>query len=111
MRPSDDYPENWDELRRAVYKRDDYTCELCGAQGGPYGDNELHAHHITPVGIGGSHEPYNLVTLCKTCHGGIHGIRSGLLDRLRLALPQVNWRFVAALAVLFFTGMQMAAYL
>lgn len=56
-----------------MYRRDEYTCQNCGARGGPYGDTELHAHHIVPIAQGGSHKPSNLTTLCKQCHDAAHG--------------------------------------
>ena len=57
------YPDDWDNLRRYIYERDDYTCQKCGVI-----DVELHAHHIN----GRSHHPSNLVTLCRNCHADIH---------------------------------------
>lgn len=65
-------PDNWDELRRKVYSRDDYKCQKCGGEGGPHGNTELHAHHITPRSKGGSDDMNNLVTLCDTCHNNQH---------------------------------------
>ena len=70
---SEDYSSDWDARRREVYKRDDYTCQNCGAQGGPNGDAELHAHHIVPKSKGGTHKKTNLKTVCKECHDAIHG--------------------------------------
>lgn len=66
------YPEDWDERRRTVYARDDYTCQHCGARGGPHGDVELHAHHVEPRSEGGSHAVGNLRTLCVDCHNSQH---------------------------------------
>lgn len=67
------YPERWDALRKAVYKRDNYECQGCTAKGGPEGDAELHAHHIVPLSMGGSNMKSNLITLCEDCHGRVHG--------------------------------------
>ncbi len=66
------YPPDWDQRRRHVYDRDGYTCQNCGAQGAPYGDAELHVHHVVGVSSGGTHEPSNLVTLCADCHTATH---------------------------------------
>ncbi len=68
-----DYPSDWDRRRRDVYERDRYTCQNCGRQGGPYGDAELHAHHIVPKSTGGTHKKSNLKTVCRDCHQAIHG--------------------------------------
>lgn len=70
------YPSDWDSRRKAVYQRDNFTCQNCGRRGGPYGDYELHAHHIVPKSKGGTHRKSNLKTLCKQCHNAIHGNES-----------------------------------
>lgn len=70
------YPDDWDERRRRVYRRDDHTCQNCAAKGGTNGDTELHAHHIVPKSQGGKHKLTNLVTLCEECHRGAHFQRS-----------------------------------
>jgi len=67
-----DYPSDWGSRRKQVYKRDDYTCQNCGATGGSKGDNELHAHHIVPKSSGGVHDLSNLKTLCEDCHQAVH---------------------------------------
>lgn len=63
----------WKWRRREAIIRDDYTCQECGAEGGPKGDTRLEVHHITPVSEGGSNGKENLVTLCDSCHTGRHG--------------------------------------
>lgn len=63
-----DYPEDWSDLREAILERDDHTCQGCSAKG-----VELHVHHIVPLGAGGTNSRRNLITLCDTCHGRIHG--------------------------------------
>lgn len=70
--PSDNYPSDWDQRRRRVYRRDEFACSNCGRKGGSKGNTELHAHHIVPIKSGGSHKISNLVTLCKGCHKSIH---------------------------------------
>lgn len=67
------YPPDWDSRRKEVYRRDNYTCQNCGAKGGPKGDIELHAHHIVPKSKGGTHKLTNLKTMCDQCHNAIHG--------------------------------------
>ena len=52
-----------ENLRKATLKRDDYTCQLCGAT-----DTMLHAHHIVPRRDSGADSIYNLITLCADCH-------------------------------------------
>ena len=66
------YPDDWNTRRRQVYQRDRYSCSNCRSEGGPYGDSELHAHHIVPKSEGGSDRFTNLVTLCADCHSRVH---------------------------------------
>jgi hypothetical protein len=69
---SDNYPSDWDDRRKRVYKRDNYTCQNCGIKGGRKGHTKVHAHHIVPTSKGGSHNMSNLTTICRQCHEAIH---------------------------------------
>ena len=53
------------EWRKAVYKRDDYTCQSCGEQGGV-----LNADHLMPVNTYPElmFDVLNGRTLCHECH-------------------------------------------
>lgn len=62
----------WQDRRRQVLERDDYTCQDCGVDVGRC-NYPAEIHHKTPVEDGGSHEPTNLVTLCRGCHKDRHG--------------------------------------
>jgi len=52
-----------------VLNRDNYTCQYCK---GKSKDSKLEVHHIIFRRYGGSDEPENLITLCKTCHDKLH---------------------------------------
>lgn len=52
-----------------VLDRDNYTCQHCK---GKCKDSKLHVHHVIFRRNGGSDEPENLITLCKTCHDKLH---------------------------------------
>ena len=52
-----------------VLTRDDYTCQHCK---GKSKDKKLEVHHIVFQSQNGSDEEVNLLTLCKTCHDGLH---------------------------------------
>jgi len=52
-----------------VLTRDGYTCQHCK---GKSKDTRLEVHHLIFRSEGGSDEEANLLTLCKTCHDGLH---------------------------------------
>lgn len=52
-----------------VLNRDNYTCQHCK---GKHKDSHLEVHHIVYRSQGGSDAPENLITLCHTCHTGVH---------------------------------------
>lgn len=52
-----------------VLIRDNYTCQHCK---GKSKNSKLEVHHIIFRQNGGSDEESNLITLCKTCHDGLH---------------------------------------
>ena len=58
--------------RMKIIKRDNYRCAICGRSPKSNSDIELHVHHIRPFGKGGMTEDENLITLCHTCHNGLH---------------------------------------
>ena len=52
-----------------VLTRDSYTCQQCQ---GKSRDRRLEVHHLVFRSEQGSDEASNLLTLCKTCHDGLH---------------------------------------
>jgi 5-methylcytosine-specific restriction endonuclease McrA len=81
------YGEKWEELSYYIRKRDNWTCRIseiankrCNNYFPPPFHNLLHAHHIIPLPKGTNH-PSNLITLCKDCHGWIHGKNLGTITR------------------------------
>lgn len=55
----------WRVVQRAVFRRDEGTCQICGAKD-PYVAMEV--DHITPVICGGDDRMNNLRLLCVACH-------------------------------------------
>ncbi|MGQ9736151.1 MAG: HNH endonuclease [Thermaceae bacterium] len=49
--------------RRNILRRDRYTCQYCGRQGG-----ELTVDHVLPKSRGGKSTWENLVTACRSCN-------------------------------------------
>jgi len=59
------YNVDWIEtLKRSIRERDHYICQLCGIL---QGDRAFDIHHIDYDKF--NCNPYNLITLCKKCHG------------------------------------------
>lgn len=54
-------------LRYEILKRDNHTCRYCGATAP---NVPLRVDHVTPVALGGSDDPTNLVTACEPCNSG-----------------------------------------
>src|SRR5690348_7982460 len=54
-------------LRYEILRRDSHTCRYCGASAP---DVPLRVDHVTPVALGGTDEPSNLVTSCEPCNSG-----------------------------------------
>ena len=57
-----------DSLRYDILKRDNFTCQLCGAS--QKEGAKLHVDHIKPIAKGGQTVKSNLRTLCDRCNMG-----------------------------------------
>jgi len=55
-------------IRKRVYARDDYKCQVCGYAPRDHPSVRLEIHHIIEHHIGGKTLDHNLITLCKSCH-------------------------------------------
>jgi hypothetical protein len=53
--------------RYEVLRRDNHTCRYCG---GSAPDVVLTVDHVTPIALGGTDDPGNLVAACKDCNAG-----------------------------------------
>lgn len=80
------------KLRFEVFKRDNFTCQYCGAKAP---DVILHVDHISPVSKGGDNDILNLVTSCQDCNLG-KGAREisddSELAKQRAQLEELNER-------------------
>jgi 5-methylcytosine-specific restriction endonuclease McrA len=54
------------QAKEVVLERDGNRCTVCGTKGSK--KNPLTMHHVKYRRNGGTNDPDNLVTLCKTCH-------------------------------------------
>lgn len=53
----------WEAKRIKIFERDEYTCQYCGNNDGPF-----HCDHILPRSRGGTDEEENLATACAFCN-------------------------------------------
>lgn len=65
------YGPHWRATRNAILQRDNHTCQYCKKR--PLLSRRLHVHHIKPFYLfnddwEAANQPYNLITLCHTCH-------------------------------------------
>lgn len=63
------YGSNWQDLRKKILLRDQYTCRGCGKR---FDSSDLQVHHLQPFRTFSdsslANRPSNLVTLCSACH-------------------------------------------
>lgn len=59
----------FENTKAMVLNRDNYICQYCK---GKHRDSRLEVHHIVFRSQCGSDEESNLITLCHTCHKGLH---------------------------------------
>lgn len=79
-------------VRFEVFKRDNFTCQYCGAKAP---DAILHIDHINPVSNGGDNEIINLLTACVACNAGKSDrllTDTASLDKQRAQLEELNER-------------------
>lgn len=81
------YGSQWERLREHILRRDHYVCQLCKeagqltplVTGNPSHPRAAHVDHIKPKAHGGTDDPDNLQSLCRTCHDAKtareHGVR------------------------------------
>jgi membrane protease subunit (stomatin/prohibitin family) len=55
--------EEWEKIRKQIYKRDNWTCQECSKT-----KCRVEVHHKVPWRISKDNSPENLETLCKSCH-------------------------------------------
>jgi hypothetical protein len=62
-----EYPIEFKHMRPSILDRDNYMCGICGRSLSKSGQ----VHHVD--GNRENNEPDNLLSLCTSCHGKIHG--------------------------------------
>lgn len=57
------FPQDWQEIKALVYRRDGRLCQYCGSAEGPF-----HVDHVIPRIKGGPDTIDNLVVACAPCN-------------------------------------------
>lgn len=57
------YGKEWKNIRKQIWKRDNFTCQKCGKK-----NVELIAHHIIPFEFSHDNNLDNLISVCRSCH-------------------------------------------
>ena len=73
--------------RFEVLRRDNYTCRYCRST-----DNPLTIDHVTPVSLGGTDDPSNLVACCKDCNAGKSSTSPDENTVAQVAEEALRWR-------------------
>lgn len=58
------YPKDWEKIRKVIYQRDGFSCVICGKT------TFINAHHLD--GNTKNCDENNLITVCKGCHKKLH---------------------------------------
>lgn len=74
--------------RYEVLRRDNHTCRYCG---GSAPDVALTVDHVTPVALGGTDDPANLVAACKDCNAGKTSTSPDAATVEQVAQDAVRW--------------------
>ncbi len=90
--------EDFFNLRKYIFHRDNHTCQVCGAK-----DKPLEVHHIGFWKGDRSNRPANLLTACITCHVPANHLEGAKLWGLKPSnkgfkeatfMTMVRWRLV-----------------
>jgi len=96
--------KGFSNTREYVLYRDSHKCQLCK---GKSKDKILNVHHIISRIEGGTNQPDNLITLCKTCHSEFH---KGIVElkakpkksfKAETLMSIIRWRIIDQLKALY----------
>lgn len=74
--------------RYEVLRRDNHTCRYCG---GTAPDVALTIDHVTPVALGGTDDPGNLVVACRDCNAGKASTPPGAVLVADVSQADLRW--------------------
>jgi 5-methylcytosine-specific restriction endonuclease McrA len=74
------YPYNWNSIKKKIYKRDNYTCQICRKSG-------YDIHHIDYNKS--NCKDKNLICLCRRCHAKTNYNRYYWIKKLLLLINKI----------------------
>lgn len=83
------YCSEWREIRKEIYKRDNWTCQECnikcvGKDG--KSNKKIQCHHIDWNKDNNNHD--NLITLCSVCHGKTNLKKENWIEYFKLKMTE-----------------------
>jgi hypothetical protein len=88
-------------LRAEILRRDNSTCQKCGAK---VPDVPLVIDHVVPIALGGSDDPGNLQALCEPCNSGKSATPPDAATVARVAVDAERWSRAMQAAATEMTG-------
>lgn len=68
----------WHEKKRLRMQIDGFVCQMCGCKGSKL--NPLNVHHLSYHNIYHENVEKDLVTLCRSCHIGVHNMMNRITN-------------------------------
>lgn len=72
------HSEQWKRIAKKRLEIDKYHCQFCGSSGTQR--NPLEIHHLNYRNLGRENVYVDLLTLCHSCHGGIHRMMNRVIS-------------------------------
>ena len=79
--------DEWEQRKRKRLAIDHHRCQMCGCAGTQM--NPLNVHHLTYHNIRHEDVEKDLVTLCRSCHLGVHSMMNRCTNA---ATGQRGWK-------------------
>lgn len=82
------YNPNWNEIRKYIYQRDNWTCQECGVhckeKTNRVASIRIQCHHIDVDTT--NNDFSNLITLCASCHTKVHMTKKDWINHFKLKM-------------------------
>jgi len=84
----------WRQKREKALERDNWQCKFCAITDEEHtnqgeDDRGLDVHHIVPRQDGGTHEVWNLISVCRSCHALLEECTRKAVDTTQQSIHEV----------------------